>query len=343
MFLGIEIGGTKLQLGVGPGDGSPLAALQRMDVDRQEAAAGIRRRIEQVAPGLIRQHDVKAIGIGFGGPVDVAAGRTIKSHQIDGWNDFPLVEWCRQTFGLPAAISNDADAAGLAEARFGAGRGQRVVFYITVGSGIGGALVIDGQAFRGGGGVAAEIGHLRPGLQADQPDQTVEATASGWGIGAAAQAWLEDPQSHPLRSRLFGARSLRPETVRQHLRDCDQAEAVFVADLRQCCGGHVETLSGKIVAQAASEGNELAQEIVHHAIQTLGWAIGQMITLTAPNVVVLGGGVPMLGEAMFFGPLRREVGRYVFPPLAETYRIVPAQLGEEVVVHGALAVATSVA
>ena len=170
MFLGIEIGGTKLQLGVGRGDGAPLETLDRLEVNVRQGAAGIRRQIEEYRPAADRPPRRGAIGIGFGGPVNAAAGRTIKSHQIPGWDNFPLVDWCRQTLALPAALCNDADAAGLAEARFGAGRGQRVVFYVTVGSGIGGALVIDGRVYGGSSGVAAELGHLRPGLQADRPE-----------------------------------------------------------------------------------------------------------------------------------------------------------------------------
>jgi glucokinase len=340
MFLGIEIGATKLQFGVGTGDGTPLVALQRIDVDLGEGAAGIRRQIELAAPGLIRRHSVVAIGIGFGGPVDPATGRTITSHQVAGWDDFPLVEWCRQTFGLPAAIANDSDAAGLAEALFGAGRGGRVVFYSNVGSGIGGALVIDGRIYSGGRGVASEIGHLRPGLHADRPDQTVESIASGFGIAAAAQARLGEPGSQPLRPLVFGGAPPGPGLMRQALAEHEEAESVFLADLRQRCGGQADQLTGKMVAQAAVEGNEIAQQVLHHAIQTYGWAIAQMVTLLAPEVVVIGGGVPQLGEALFLGPLRREVDRYVFPPLRGTFRLLPAALGEEVVVHGALAVAT---
>ncbi len=314
MFLGIEIGGTKLQLGVGRGDGTPPAALERLEVDRRQGAEGIRRQIAEAGRRLIAGHDVRGIGIGFGGPVDAAAGRTVKSHQIEGWNDFPLADWCRQTFSLPAAIANDADAAGLAEARFGAGRGGRVVFYITVGSGIGGALVIDGNVYPGGTGVAAELGHLRPGLPCDRPAMTVEAAASGWGIAAAVQARLAESK---------------------------ETEDKSVADLLSRCDGRIERLTCKLVAQAAGAGNVLARELFRHAVQTLGWAVAQMITLLAPNVVVLGGGVPQAGESLFFAPLRREVGRYVFPPLADRFRIVPAALGEEVVVHGALAVAAA--
>jgi glucokinase len=315
MLLGIEIGGTKLQLGVGAGDGRPLMAMERLEVDRPGGAQAIRAQIRRVAGDMIAQHAVSAIGIGFGGPVDAAAGRTIKSHHIVGWDDFPLAGWCRQHFSLPAVVANDADTAGLAEARFGAGRGKRVVFYITVGSGIGGAVILDGRIYGGSTGVAAEIGHLRPGLQADRPDQTVEAAASGWGIAAAAQARLAQRA---------------------------QADEQSAADLRERCAGQIERLSSKVLAAAAAEGNRLAEEVFRHARQTLGWAVAQMITLLAPEVVVIGGGVPQMGEALFFVPLRAEVDRYVFPPLKGTFEIVSAALGEEVVVHGALALASEI-
>ena len=290
---------------------------------------------------LIARHPVQGIGIGFGGPVDPAAGRAVKSHQIDGWDGFPLADWCRETFSLPAVVANDADTAGLAEARFGAGQGRRVVFYITVGSGVGGALILDGRIHTGAAGIAAEIGHLRPGLQSDQPDLTVEAAASGWGIAATAQARLSGQISHPLGPWLHGRRRLKPEVVRQRLIESEEVEEEFAADLRQRCDGQLDRLTTKIVSQAAADGNRLAEEIFRHAVQTLGWAVAQVITLVAPEVIVIGGGVPLVGEALFFAPLREEVDRYVFPPLKETFRIVPAALGEEVVVHGALALARS--
>ena len=113
------------------------------------------------------------------------------------------------------------------------------------------------------------------------------------------------------------------------------------SNLLSRCKGQIEQLSGRMVVDAAAAGNAAARGILSRAVATLGWAVAQMITLVAPQVVVIGGGVPLAGEAMFFAPLRREVARYVFPPLAKYYAIVPAALGEEVVVHGALAVARS--
>src|SRR5436853_2478996 len=164
MFLGIEIGGTKLQLGVGPGDGT-LAGLWRGPVDVAAGAEGIRRQITAAVPELldkggVARSQLKGVGIGLGGPVDDATRTVIKSHQIAGWDGFPLADWIGDITGLPAALGNDADVAGLAEALFGAGKGLSPVFYITIGSGIGGGLILAGEIHRGCGRGAAEVGHL---------------------------------------------------------------------------------------------------------------------------------------------------------------------------------------
>jgi glucokinase len=338
MFLGIEIGGTKLQLGVGRGNGK-LAALERLNVDPKRGAAGILDQIKSTAAMLAARHKVTRIGIGFGGPVDSAAGNVVKSHHVSGWENFPLVAWCRKELLLPAVLENDCDAACLAEARYGAGRSRNVVFYVTVGTGIGGGLAIDGQIYRGSGHGAAEIGHLRPGLNAEQPDQIVEALASGWGIAAAAQARLSDPISHAFVPLSTGLRSGNAEEVRQRLIETEEAEAEYAADLLERCDGRIDKLTAKMVAEAAGDGNEIAREVMARACQGLGWAIAQVITLVAPEVVVVGGGVSLADENLFLAPLRREVDRYVFGPLAGKFEILPAVLGEEVVVHGALAAA----
>src|SRR5688572_24650853 len=129
MFLGIEIGGTKLQLGVGSGDGGELASFVRHEIDPARGAAGILDQIERSAVALIQKHAIERIGIGFGGPVDSAAGLITKSHQIGGWDGLPLARWCRESLGKPAALGNDCDVAALAEARYGAGRGAGSVLF----------------------------------------------------------------------------------------------------------------------------------------------------------------------------------------------------------------------
>lgn len=340
MFLGIEIGGTKLQMGVGDGRCAQTVALERLTVDPARGAAGIRRQIADTADVFAARFPLRGVGIGFGGPVDATMGRTIKSHQIDGWEDFPLAEWCRQTLGLPASLHNDADTAALAEAQFGAGRGANPVFYVTVGSGIGGGLVIDGRIHLGSGRGAAEIGHLRPGLHADHADMTVESLASGWGIAAQAQALFSGAVAQRFDSAF---RSSGPASRTERERRLSAAVAAseeFEADLLSRAGGQVEAITGKLVAEAAREGNGVAADILRQAWQSLGWAIAQVITLVSPEVVVIGGGVALLGEEML-RPVREHVTRYVFPPFLDRYRIVPAGLGEEMVVYGALALAAA--
>ena len=341
MFLGIEIGGTKLQLGVGRGDGQ-LIAMERFEVRPKLGAEGILAQIADAGRALIARHNVTAAGFGFGGPIDAATGTVVKSHHVSGWDGFALAEWCRRTLAVPAVIENDCDAACLAEARFGAGRGRQVVFYVTVGTGIGGGLVVDGKIYRGSGHGAAEIGHLRPGLQAEHADQTVESLASGWGIAAAAQARLSEPISHPFVPLTTGLAGARPEDVRQRLIETEEASEEYTADLWERCDGRVENLNAKMVAEAAGEGNEIAREVLARACQALGWGIAQVITLVSPEVVVVGGGVSLMNESLFLAPVRRAVERYVFPPLINNYEIRPAELGEVMVVHGALAAASDV-
>jgi glucokinase len=311
MFLGIEIGGTKLQLGVGTGEGPPFAAFRRLDVDAARGAAGILDQIERTGRELMQERPFRAVGFGFGGPINGPAGIVTTSHQVDGWDNFPLASWCTKTLGVPTYLGNDCDMAALAEARFGAGRGKRSVFYVTVGTGVGGGLVLDGQLFGSTRPAIAEIGHLRPGLDSVEASQTIESIASGRGIEA---------------------------TIRDLMKRRSPGDAAAAELLRQS-QNDPRKLSGKMTADAAQAGNTLAAAAMDRACRALGWGIAQVITLLAIEVVIVGGGVSLASESVFFGPLRRYVDRYVFPPLLNSYHIVPAQLGEEVVVHGAVAMA----
>jgi len=321
VFLGIEIGGTKLQLGVGTGDGAKLIELLRVDVDPAHGADGIVENIRRLGRVLIPRHDIQRIGIGFGGPIDPANGRVITSHQVAGWDGFPLKDWCEEELQRPTILGNDCDCAAVAEAIHGAGKGHRTVFYITVGTGVGGGLVIDGQLQGLGRPAVAEIGHLRPGLNADQPHLSVESLASGPGIESTVRAMLAAEEIHPLSP-------LKNSSL--EIRDDDKL------DLISRSSGNVDEISAKHIADAAMDGNELALAAIQQATQTLGWAIAQVISLIAPEVVVVGGGVSLAGDELFYEPLREQVSRYVFPPLAESYHIAAPQFGETVVVQGAV-------
>jgi glucokinase len=314
MYLGIEIGGTKLQLAVGAGEGSPLVALERAEVDPLLGARGILAQMEAMGQSLLKRHQVTRVGIGFGGPVEPALGRVTTSHQIGGWDEYPLVKWCKQTLGRETVLGNDCDVAALAEAKFGAGRNHRRMFYVTVGTGVGGGFVVDGVSQGTDRPAIAEIGHLRLGLDAGELDGTVEAYASGRGIERA------------MRNRL----SL-PEKTEE------------MSELITLCAGDVDALTAKQIVQLAAEGNLLALEVWQRALKALGFGIAQVITLLAPEVIIVGGGVSLSGEELFFAPLRNDVRQHVFPPLVGSYEVVPAALGEEVVLHGALALAAQAA
>jgi glucokinase len=309
-ILGVEIGGTKLQLGVADGQTGELIHTQRDSIDRAAGAEGILAQIARIAPRLRERFGLRAVGIGFGGPVDIRAQRVITSHQVAGWDDFPLIQWCQQTLECPAVFDNDCNVAAFAEARRGAGRGLRRVFYVTVGTGIGGGLVVDGRIDGQQRPAVAEIGHLRPGLQAITPQATVESLASGLAIERAA------------RQRLAATGENSSDQI----------------DLCQRCQGDLDQLTTRQIAAAAQAGNALAAGLIEQAAEVLGWAIAQTITLTAPDRVVLGGGVSLIG-ASFLQRVRQSVRQFVFPPLADACDLVPAELGELVVVYGAVELA----
>lgn len=313
--LGVEIGGTKLQLGIGRGDGI-LRALHRERVDPAGGAPEILERIELAYPRLLEQagisrDEIAGAGVGFGGPVDPVRGTIQRSFQVAGWDGFPLADWIRERLGLErVVVENDADAAGLAEALMGAGRGQSPLLYSNVGSGIGGALVVDGRLYRGSGAGALEIGHLhvpdpRPGSSGTVE---LEQIASGWAIGRQARdAALA--MSHDQR---------RAWSVLAH------------AD------GEPDRITAVAVAHAASTGDPIALLILQNARAAIAFALTQAITLLAPKRIVFGGGVSLIPDDLWLEPIRHQVAASAFPPFLGTFDIVTALLGEEVVVHGAL-------
>lgn len=305
-FLGIEIGGTKLQLGVGDGQTDELLELIRTEVDLAAGAKGIVAAIEEQGRGLLRRHQIDAVGIGFGGPVNVQTGVVTKSHQIHGWERYPLTQQLASSFGVPIVVDNDCNVAALGEAKFGAGQGSGRVFYVTVGTGIGGGFVVEGRLDGSARPAISEIGHLRPGTNSRSKEETVESLASGWGIERYARQLLQQDDDQDAKARLL-----------------------------ELCGNDANQLTAKLIGVAVNERDPLAMHIFDAATNVLGWAIAQTITLLAPDVVVIGGGVSLVG-APFFERLREHVGTYVFPPLKDAFEIVPAALGEEVVVHGAL-------
>jgi glucokinase len=317
-LLGIEIGGTKLQLGLGRA-GKGLEALERRRIDPTAGARGVLDQIRDASETLLRQNSLSSgcvcgAGVGFGGPVDVDRGRTQTSYQVAGWDDFPLAGWVREALGVAKVeIQNDADTAGLAEACLGAGVGRSPLLYLTVGSGIGGALIVDGQIYRGAGLGAVEIGHLQVPDLTHSPTRVyeLEQVASGWGIASAAREL---------------ARSLA---------DRGASDWAVLREAR----GDPSGITAEMVANAAGKGDERALAVLDRARRALAHALRQAVALLAPRRIILGGGVSLMGEALWFAPVRGLVEAEVFAPFRGSFDIVPASLGEEVVVHGALLLA----
>jgi len=307
-FLGVDIGGTRMTAGVVACDGS-LMAVCRMATPRSAGAEACVPELLSACRSLL--DEVKgaappvAVGIGFGGPVDAAAGVVRRSHHVEGWSGRPLAAVFAEATGLPAYLENDANAAALAEALFGAGRGADPVLYVNVGTGIGGGLVLGGRVYRGAHFNAGEIGHLV--LLPDGPPcpcgkrGCLEALASGDAIGRMAQ----------------------------ERRDAGMLAGSALATL--------EPLTGRAVGEYACRGDLASREIVGEAGTYLGWALALSANLLDPQIIVVGGGVSALGD-VYLEPARRRFRELAMDWVADV-QIVPAALGYDAGVIGAAAVA----
>lgn len=301
MFLGIEIGGTKLQVVAGGAEGR-IVDRRRFSVDRESGGAGIRDQLAMALPELIALHRPEAVGVGFGGPVDGRTGRICCSNQIAGWTDFALGDWLRTQTGLPVRVDNDANVAALGEARFGAGRGASPVFWINMGSGVGGGLVVDGQVYHGATPGEAEIGHVC----LDKSGVRVEQRCSGWAVDR----------------RIREAVDLHPGGVL----------ATLVGDAR---GGEARAL-----APALQQGDELAHAILSELADNLAFALSHVVQLFHPETIVVGGGLSLVGEPLRQA-LVSALPPYVMDSFRPGPRIALAGLGEDSVPVGALALAAA--
>ncbi|HOE10501.1 MAG TPA: ROK family protein [bacterium] len=309
--IGVEIGGTKLQVGTGHG-GSELTRRCRKKVDPSGGAQRILQDLTGMVPELLQEtgisrSDVAGVGIGFGGPVDSKRGYTLVSHQIDGWDSFPLQQWAQEQWEFPTRIQNDASLAGYAEAIAGAGKGCERVFYITIGSGIGGGWIHKGIIDEGQGLGAAEIGHNWVPHPVTGKPEKLEWICSGWSIAKRAVEYLE---------------SGKPSVI------------------TNLVNGNLEEISAEIVYKAAEMDDPLALTILGETCETLGLAIANVFALLHPEKVIIGGGVSLMGD-LFWDRLKDAVGRRIFGPFRDSWCIARAALGEDVVVVGGVLLALS--
>lgn len=303
-YLGLDVGNSRLSAGLVARDGRLLALSRAETPPRAEDAVG---RLSALARPILDRATAppRAVGVGFGGPVDLVRGRVRGSFLSSGWEGLPLARMIAEELGLPVWLANDADAAGLAEAIFGAGQGAASMLYVNVGTGIGGAVVLGGRLHTGATGSAGEIGHfvVLPGGPACECGKRgcAQALASGTALARRARELLSASD-----------------------------EATVLRELPAAP-------SGRDVGTAARRGDALARRVIDEAAGRLGIAIANAAHLLDPARIVMGGGVAEMGE-LFLAPLRESYRAHIFGPPRET-PIVPAALGYDAGVIGAAAVA----
>ena len=304
-IIGVDLGGTKISAGAVSEDGARIVGVRSIETQAELGAEGVVDRIIGLIEGVIldatqetaaKRKDFVGIGLGAPGPLDRKNGVVIVAPNL-GWRDFPLRDRVTSRLGLPATLDNDANCATVGEWWLGAARGGRNVVGITIGTGIGGGLIINGELYHGSSDVAGEIGHTTIDVNGRHCKcgnyGCLEAYASGPAIATRAREAL----------------------VRE-----DTASA-----LRTMVNGQIDKITAETVYQAAKQGDTLANEIVRDTARYLGAGIATLLNVVNPDVVVVAGGVTFAGEALF-GPLRAEVRRRAFSPAVKAARIVPAEL-----------------
>jgi glucokinase len=300
LFIGIEIGGTKLQLITGDASAKVIDRV-RYTINPVEGAAKIRAQMLQGIEKLLSaHHQVKAIGVGFGGPVDWKSGAIQLSHQVDGWGNFNLKTWLQQLTGLPVATDNDANTAALAEAKHGAGKGYNTVFYMTIGSGIGGGMIINEKIYHGRTPGEVEIGHIR----LNKSGTTLESSCSGWAVNKKVRQHIEKYQNCTLAK--LAAKSTLPEAY--------------------------------FLKPALEKGDLDAANILNEIADDISFALSHVIHLFNPNIIIIGGGLSLLEEHLST-PVSQKLPEYIMKALLPAPLVKIAALREDVVPLGALELA----
>ena len=316
LILGIDLGGTNMTTALMPEDGSRTIAVRSTSTHSALGADAVVERMvelaeESIAAALAEtgatRDMIAGAGVGAPGPLDMKEGIVRVAPNL-GWRDFPLRQRLADALGMPTALDNDANCATLGEWWMGAARGARHVVGLTIGTGIGGGLILDGRLFHGVSGVAGEVGHTT--IEANGRRCAcgnygcLEAYASGTAIAERAREALE-----------AGEESALPGMV----------------------GGDLARITAQTVYDAADEGDALALHIVRETARFLGAGVANLLNLFNPEIVVIAGGVTRAGDSLF-EPLRAEVKRRAFRSAVDACRIVAGTLPGTAGVVGAAAV-----
>ncbi|MFZ5901536.1 MAG: ROK family protein [Bacillota bacterium] len=313
---GIDLGGTKILTALADTEGRVVQEIKIPTQGGRGFDHVVERMAASVGEVLARQKagrdELVAVGVGAPGPLDPSTGIVKEAPNLPGWHSVPLAASLAARVGVPVRIDNDANLAALGEHLFGAGRGTRDMVYVTVSTGIGGGLILNGELYRGAGRVAGEIGHLPI---ADAPAcrcggrGCLEALASGTAIAREAR----------------------------RLAKSGQAPGLLVL-----AGGSAGKITAPLVFEAAERGDPQAKEIVRSAAAYLGRGLAVVVNMLNPEMIVLGGGVMTGGSAMW-DVMLRELQELVWEAALDSLQVVPAALGGRSGVMGAVAMALEIA
>ena len=315
-IVGVDLGGTNIVAGAMPVDGSREIAMSTTQTLAEGGAGAVVDRIAAMIDKVIAQTMSETgasrsaflgVGIGSPGPLNREKGIVIITPNL-GWKNFPLRDEISSRVKLEATLDNDANCATLGEFWCGAAKGGRNVIGITLGTGIGGGLILEGKLFHGASDVAGEIGHT-----------TIDSTGRRCKCGN--YGCLEAYASGPAIA----------ERAREALRG-DEGESILASMVE----GDTRKITAATVYEAAKRGDLTAREVVRETARFLGAGVANLLNIFNPDTVVLAGGVTQAGDALF-QPLRAEVKRRAFKPAVQACRIVPGALPLSAGVVGAMA------
>ena len=312
-YVGVDIGGTKVAAGLVTPRGQILSKVRVPMASREGEAAGLQAVEKAIDAALdadpARKSSIAGIGIVSPGPVDPRRGIVVNPVNLPCWRNFPLVAEIKKSHGLPTVLDNDANAAALAEAIWGAGAGYKSVFYVTIGTGIGTGLVLDGHIYHGRTGAAVEGGHVSIDYRGDQcgcgKRGCIEVLAAGPAVARRARKRLE-------------------------------AVSKEGAKLRSLVGGNVASVTPEMVAQAWRDGDALAAAILEETADLLAVWLGNMIDLLEPDVIVVGGG---MSEVIFRWSARllEQIPKWSVNSRCGEIPLVRAKYGEDSGIAGGAA------
>jgi glucokinase len=318
--LGVDIGGTKLATVLATRNGEILHKVRRPTRAELGSEFGVARLISMIQQNLsesgVPTSDIVGIGVACGSPMNAEQGIILGPPNLQSWNPVPIKARLETEFGLYTQLENDANAGALGEWLFGAGKGKKNLVYMTMGTGIGGGLIVDGKLYRGTNGNAGEVGHMRVVLQ------------GGPLCGCGKYGCLEAFCSGPAIAR----------RTRQAVQDAlaIPATASSAAALLELAGD-VNAINAKHLFDAAKGENALALQVVDETAHYMGIGLANIIQVLNPEVIVLGTIATEQGD-FFLERVRQVVRRETWPQMCAAVEIQPSPLGSQVGDYGAISV-----